>query len=173
VGGRCEDCGTKVEGLNAQVHHIIPRNQGGMDDPENLRLLCHACKAQANKLLRQQPAQDPWARWLVALRKSAELSVAECAAAAKMSRYRWRRYEAGDDELGFGSFMSLKLAMMMAYECRREDAEKAHKRMVAVWDTVAKRIGNWRDARKENHSDGPMRQLLDDIAQARQEVDHE
>lgn len=32
-----------------QVHHIIPIEEGGTDDPSNLQLLCHECHADIHR----------------------------------------------------------------------------------------------------------------------------
>jgi len=51
-GERCVDCGKKEEmtsflepklSTRLEVHHIIPRSQGGSDHPANLKTLCHEC----------------------------------------------------------------------------------------------------------------------------------
>jgi 5-methylcytosine-specific restriction protein A len=39
----CERCGRKRATL---VHHILPKQQGGSDDPINLQALCDLCHAQ-------------------------------------------------------------------------------------------------------------------------------
>lgn len=38
---RCDKCSQKGRGLTP--HHIIPRSQGGLDDPDNLITLCDPC----------------------------------------------------------------------------------------------------------------------------------
>ena len=38
--GRCELCGISKDEKHLQVDHIVPRNQGGSDDPRNLQALC-------------------------------------------------------------------------------------------------------------------------------------
>ena len=42
AGGRCEYCHLPEEfsELSFHVEHIIPRQHGGTDDPENLALAC-------------------------------------------------------------------------------------------------------------------------------------
>ena len=40
ANGMCELCGDEY---NLSIHHIIPRNQGGSDDLENLALFCKTC----------------------------------------------------------------------------------------------------------------------------------
>lgn len=41
--GRCMQCGKQLEENDAVIDHILPRQYGGSDRPENLRLLCHKC----------------------------------------------------------------------------------------------------------------------------------
>lgn len=46
AGGRCEYCRLHQEDepyFRFHVEHIIPRQQGGDDDPRNLALACHRC----------------------------------------------------------------------------------------------------------------------------------
>lgn len=48
--GLCQEClrhGVYVPGTD--VDHIIPKSQGGTDDPSNLQLLCPACHKQKTK----------------------------------------------------------------------------------------------------------------------------
>lgn len=42
---RCELCGISAEEKALEVDHIIPRNQGGTDNPWNLQALCYSCNA--------------------------------------------------------------------------------------------------------------------------------
>lgn len=43
-GQRCQSCGMKLFlAQNFEVHHIIPKSQGGADDPTNLITLCLHC----------------------------------------------------------------------------------------------------------------------------------
>ena len=48
AGNRCEYCGA-TEGLRARIwfhtEHIVARQHGGGDAPENLALACHLCNA--------------------------------------------------------------------------------------------------------------------------------
>ena len=39
----CKICGSRD---NLQLDHIIPREDGGTDDPENLQVLCKKCHAK-------------------------------------------------------------------------------------------------------------------------------
>lgn len=45
AAGRCEYCGLRQEQepLPFHVEHIVPRQHGGNDTPENLALACHHC----------------------------------------------------------------------------------------------------------------------------------
>ncbi len=43
VGMVCQDCGTERPRL--QRHHVVPRSQGGSNDPENLIQICENCHA--------------------------------------------------------------------------------------------------------------------------------
>jgi diadenosine tetraphosphate (Ap4A) HIT family hydrolase/5-methylcytosine-specific restriction endonuclease McrA len=42
---RCELCGVAADLKGLEVDHILPRNRGGTDDPENLQALCYSCNA--------------------------------------------------------------------------------------------------------------------------------
>jgi len=42
---RCELCGISAEEKALEVDHILPRNNGGSDDPHNLQALCYSCNA--------------------------------------------------------------------------------------------------------------------------------
>lgn len=42
---RCELCGISAEEKALEIDHIIPRNQGGTDDPSNFQALCYSCNA--------------------------------------------------------------------------------------------------------------------------------
>ena len=69
--GRCNLCEIRVDFRNLTLDHIIPRAHGGLDDDENLQLLCGPCNslkgtgtmtAAINKLKRRrQPGHRPWA----------------------------------------------------------------------------------------------------------------
>lgn len=41
----CELCGISADRKALEVDHIIPRNNGGSDDPSNLQALCYSCNA--------------------------------------------------------------------------------------------------------------------------------
>src|ERR1039457_3991565 len=42
---RCVACGTTCARGEADVHHLMPRDLGGSDDPANLVTLCDGCHA--------------------------------------------------------------------------------------------------------------------------------
>jgi len=46
--GRCECCGAHEHQRALEVDHIVPKNQGGSDDPSNLQALCF-CGLQASR----------------------------------------------------------------------------------------------------------------------------
>jgi HNH endonuclease len=59
---RCRECGVGVgrRGCKPQTHHIVPRANGGSDDPENLITLCfpcHATKVGHLQMLGQAPPE--------------------------------------------------------------------------------------------------------------------
>ncbi|WP_373532216.1 HNH endonuclease [Vampirovibrio sp.] len=44
----CQQCGRQPSAQanyhqGFEYHHVLPRSQGGSDEPENIVLLCHAC----------------------------------------------------------------------------------------------------------------------------------
>jgi ATP adenylyltransferase len=41
----CELCGIPADQKALEVDHIVPRNHGGTDDPDNLQALCFSCNA--------------------------------------------------------------------------------------------------------------------------------
>jgi ATP adenylyltransferase len=41
----CELCGIAADQKALEVDHIVPRNHGGTDDPDNLQALCFSCNA--------------------------------------------------------------------------------------------------------------------------------
>jgi len=66
----CQQCGLHgpKDGVRLGVHHVIPRSQGGGDDPSNLVTLCHDChmsqpghdfmRAQEHELLHKREPRD-------------------------------------------------------------------------------------------------------------------
>ena len=51
---RCELCGVSADIRALEVDHIVPRNRGGTDDPDNLQALCYSC----NSMKRDRDATD-------------------------------------------------------------------------------------------------------------------
>jgi 5-methylcytosine-specific restriction endonuclease McrA len=49
--GKCKDCGIEYEEMH--VHHLIPRKQGGKDEPKNLVTLCSSCHAKRHAKMRK------------------------------------------------------------------------------------------------------------------------
>ncbi|MCK5176852.1 MAG: HNH endonuclease [Candidatus Aenigmarchaeota archaeon] len=43
AGNKCEECGSKVR---LEIHHIVTRQQGNLNELSNLKLLCHKCHAK-------------------------------------------------------------------------------------------------------------------------------
>lgn len=54
-GERCVSCGADDE---LAVHHIVPRNQGGANEPDNLATLCKTCHHYAHG---GNPSTEGWA----------------------------------------------------------------------------------------------------------------
>jgi 5-methylcytosine-specific restriction endonuclease McrA len=52
---RCTECG---ETRDLQVHHIVPRQLGGPDEPSNLVTLCAACHRRHDLMHRVSLAED-------------------------------------------------------------------------------------------------------------------
>jgi len=50
----CKECGRKASQFSLEVHHIIPRNEGGTDDMKNLVTLCIECHKKETKIYVQQ-----------------------------------------------------------------------------------------------------------------------
>jgi hypothetical protein len=46
---RCLNCGADGEDVKLDVHHIVPRGQGGSDRMSNLVLLCRQCHEAAHE----------------------------------------------------------------------------------------------------------------------------
>jgi len=64
--GRCIHCQSKVvvpladdEPASATLEHIVPKNHGGTDDPDNLALACARCNQGKGKRLDPRRADDP------------------------------------------------------------------------------------------------------------------
>jgi 5-methylcytosine-specific restriction enzyme A len=46
--GTCSHCGGAFFAKALQVHHVIPKSEGGVDTLENLAILCRACHVTAH-----------------------------------------------------------------------------------------------------------------------------
>ncbi len=49
-GMRCRVCGRPLEGMPSwffEVHHVVPRREGGSDHPRNLVTICYLCHKKA------------------------------------------------------------------------------------------------------------------------------
>lgn len=68
--GKCIHCSTQVtvpldpaEPAHATLEHIVPRNHGGSDDPENLCVACRRCNhAKGRRLDKRRPGDETLAR---------------------------------------------------------------------------------------------------------------
>jgi ATP-dependent DNA helicase RecQ len=66
---RCKGCGELCAEGEADVHHLVPRAAGGMDDPANLITLCDACHAARHPNLQGTLARRVIERWGLRLAK--------------------------------------------------------------------------------------------------------
>ena len=64
--GRCIHCASKVsipladdEPAHGTLEHIVPRNHGGSDEPDNLAVACARCNQGKGKRLDKRRADDP------------------------------------------------------------------------------------------------------------------
>ena len=48
-GGLCADCGCRIAETGYQIHHVVPKSQGGSDRLDNLILLCPNCHAARHR----------------------------------------------------------------------------------------------------------------------------
>jgi 5-methylcytosine-specific restriction enzyme A len=46
----CEEC---RDALSTEVHHVVPKRDGGDDSPENLMCVCRDCHARLDALIRR------------------------------------------------------------------------------------------------------------------------
>jgi RecQ family ATP-dependent DNA helicase len=60
---RCKECGDACSHGEADVHHLIPRAAGGLDDPANLITLCDGCHAVRHPNLQGTLARRFIERW--------------------------------------------------------------------------------------------------------------
>jgi ATP-dependent DNA helicase RecQ len=66
---RCQECGELCSKGEADVHHLVPRAAGGVDDPANLITLCDACHAARHPNLQGTLARRAIERWGLRLAK--------------------------------------------------------------------------------------------------------
>lgn len=59
----CVSCGKVPATSEADVHHVIPRSAGGLDDPSNLITLCDGCHAARHPNLQASLARRTLERW--------------------------------------------------------------------------------------------------------------
>ncbi len=60
---RCRECGVLCPAGEADVHHLIPRASGGLDEPANLITLCDGCHAARHPNLQAGLARRTIERW--------------------------------------------------------------------------------------------------------------
>ena len=48
-GDRCRRCGASGAVQRLYTHHILPRTQGGSDNPSNLMLVCQSCHGKLER----------------------------------------------------------------------------------------------------------------------------
>ena len=63
----CRQCATRFPASELDVHHLIPRKQGGADDPGNLITLCDGCHAARHPALQVGLARRMLERWALRL----------------------------------------------------------------------------------------------------------
>jgi ATP-dependent DNA helicase RecQ len=61
----CFQCHVRFESADLDVHHLIPRKQGGADDPANLVALCDGCHAARHPSLQVGLARRILERWAI------------------------------------------------------------------------------------------------------------
>jgi len=66
---RCKECGEPCSEGEADVHHLVPRAAGGMDEPANLITLCDGCHAARHPNLQGTVARRTIERWGLRLAK--------------------------------------------------------------------------------------------------------
>ena len=66
---RCVACGTTCARGEADVHHLMPRDLGGSDDPANLVTLCDGCHAAHHPNLQLSLSRRFVERWALRLAK--------------------------------------------------------------------------------------------------------
>jgi ATP-dependent DNA helicase RecQ len=60
---RCVSCGVKPESGETDIHHLVPRSAGGLDEPGNLITLCDGCHAARHPNLQASLARRTIERW--------------------------------------------------------------------------------------------------------------
>lgn len=68
-GGRCKECGEFCSAGEADVHHLVPRAGGGLDDAANLITLCDGCHAARHPNLQGTLARRTIERWALRFAK--------------------------------------------------------------------------------------------------------
>src|SRR5438309_6205503 len=66
----CRACGDTCSQGEADVHHLIPRAAGGVDDPANLIMLCDGCHAAHHPNLQGTLARRMIERWALRLARA-------------------------------------------------------------------------------------------------------
>jgi ATP-dependent DNA helicase RecQ len=64
---KCRECGTPCHSAEADVHHLLPRSAGGLDEPSNLVTLCDGCHAAHHPKLAGRLARRVMEKWAVRL----------------------------------------------------------------------------------------------------------
>ena len=49
-GNRCVICGSRHHGNKLEIHHVIPKSEGGTNEVGNLIPLCHTCHCAVHKI---------------------------------------------------------------------------------------------------------------------------
>lgn len=66
----CRSCGLRFPAAELDVHHLVPRKQGGLDDLSNLIALCDQCHAARHPGLQVGLARRMIERWALRLAKT-------------------------------------------------------------------------------------------------------
>ena len=67
--GRCRECGDLCAAGEADIHHLVPRAGGGLDDAANLITLCDGCHAARHPNLQGTLARRTIERWALRFAK--------------------------------------------------------------------------------------------------------
>lgn len=61
--GRCERCREKMHPYDLDIHHWLPRSQGGKDETDNVWVVCRRC----HRLIHDHgdDGLSPWWKWIV------------------------------------------------------------------------------------------------------------